>query len=81
MKTAPRTMPLTLKDDLEVAAFKRRTTHFLIDNLKKNRVVNTTQLLKRYGKERLQNFFAFQLVDGVQRGYYPISVMGRPLAM
>ena len=47
MKIAPRTMSRILKDDL---AHKRRTGHFLTDNLKENRVIKSKQLLKRYAK-------------------------------
>lgn len=43
-------MSRILKDDLGIAAYKRRTGHFLTDNLKKNRVVKSKQLPKRYAK-------------------------------
>ncbi|XP_026325277.1 uncharacterized protein LOC113234191 [Hyposmocoma kahamanoa] len=102
MEIAPRTMSRILKDDLGLAAYKRRTGHFSTDNLKKNRVVKSKQLLKRYAKgghrkilftdEKIftieQHFNkqndriyaqsskeASQLVDRVQRGHYPTSVM------
>lgn len=102
MKIAPRTMSRILKDDLGLAAYKRRTGHFLTDNLKKNRVVKSKQLLKRYAKGghrkilftdeiffTIEQHFnkqndriyahsskeASQLVDRVQRGHYPTSVM------
>jgi hypothetical protein len=54
MKIAPRTMSRILKDDLGLAAYKRRTGHFLTDNLNKNRVVKSKQLLKRYAKGGLR---------------------------
>jgi transposase len=102
MKIAPRTMSRILKDDLGLAAYKRRTGHFLTDNLKKNRVVKSKQLLKRYAKGGHRKILftdekiftikqhsnkqndriyaqsskeASQLVDRVQRGHYPTSVM------
>ena len=42
MKIAFRTMSRILKDDLGFAAHKKRTGHFLIDNLKKYRMVKST---------------------------------------
>jgi transposase len=82
MKIAPRTMSRILKDDLGLTAYKRRTGHFLTDNLNKNRVVKSKQLLKRYAKGGLRKILftesskeASQLVDRVQRGHYPTSVM------
>uniref|UniRef100_A0A2H1W6Q6 SFRICE_014692 n=1 Tax=Spodoptera frugiperda TaxID=7108 RepID=A0A2H1W6Q6_SPOFR len=71
MKIAPRTMPRILKDGLGLAAYKRGTGHFLIDNLKKNRVVKSKLLQKRKGSSKE----ASQLIDRVQRGHYPTSVM------
>ncbi|TLO71586.1 hypothetical protein FEG37_18500, partial [Acinetobacter baumannii] len=95
-------MSRILKDDLGLAAYKRRTGHFLTDNLKENRVVKSKQLLKRYAKGGHRKFLftdekiftieqhfnkqndriyaqsskeASQLVDRVQRGHYPTSVM------
>lgn len=56
MKIAPRTMSRILKDDLGLAAYKRRTGHFLTDNLKKNRVVKSKKLLKRYAREVTEKF-------------------------
>jgi len=49
MKIAPRTMSRVLKDGLGLAAYKRRTGHFLTDNLKENRVVKTKQQPARLG--------------------------------
>ena len=51
MKIAPRTVSRILKDDLGLAAYKRRIGHYLTDNLKWNLVVKSKQLIKRYAKD------------------------------
>ena len=43
-------MSRILQDYLEFAAYKRQTGNFLTDNLKKNKVVQSKQLLERNAK-------------------------------
>ena len=50
MKIAPRTMSRILKDDLRLAAYKRRTGHFLTHNLKKEyggKIETTTEAIRK----------------------------------